>query len=97
VDSVVINALLAVITQIAPNIGVSKTIQAIIDALIALIPILIKEYQDIVPIVQSIIADLKSNAAVTPEQMQSLEDLEAKYDADFEAAVAMPDSSGVAT
>jgi hypothetical protein len=45
--------------------------------------------------VQNIIDALRNNNVVTPEQLTALDDLEAKADADFEAAAAQPDSDGV--
>lgn len=87
--------LLTVIAQIVPSLSLPASITPIITTLIELIPILIKEFQEVVPIVRNIIAGLKENSVITPEQLQQLDELEAKIDAEFEAAVAMPDEDGM--
>ena len=88
--------LLTVLAQIAPSLHVSSSITSIITTLVELIPILVKEFQDVVPLVKNIITALRGNNAITEEQLKSLDDLEAKIDAEFEAAAAMPDDEGMA-
>jgi len=88
--------LLTVLAQIAPSLHVSASITSIITTLVELIPILVKEFQDVVPLVKNIITALRGNNAITEEQLKSLDDLEAKIDAEFEAAAAMPDDEGMA-
>jgi hypothetical protein len=91
----VLLAALTVISQIAGSLGTPAAITSIIDLLVKILPTLIKEVQDVAPIVQNIIDALRNNNVVTPEQLTALDELEAKADADFEAAAAEPDSSGV--
>ena len=94
--SAAIIALLSVIAQIAPSLGASATITNLIATLTGLLPTIIKEVQDVAPLIQNIIDALRNNSAVTPEQLAALDALEAKADAEFEAAAAMPDSDGIA-
>jgi len=87
--------LLQVLAQIIPALSNSATLTSIINALVALLPTLIKEVQDVAPLVQNIIDALRGNQVITPEQLAALDELEAKYDAEFEAAAAMPDDEGM--
>lgn len=93
--SEILTLLLTVLAQIIPSLNVPSSISAIVSTLVSLIPVLIKEYQDMVPIVRNIIAALKENSTITAEQLQQLDELEAKIDAEFEAAAAMPDEEGM--
>ena len=79
-------ALLTIIAQIAPSLGATSTITAIINALITIIPTVVKEVEDVVPIIKNIIAALQSNATTTPDQMAQLTTLDAQCDAAFEEA-----------
>jgi len=87
--------LLQVVAQIIPALSNSATLTSIINALVALLPTLIKEFQDVAPLVQNIIDALRGNSVITPEQLAALDELETKYDAEFEAAAAMPDDEGM--
>ena len=86
---------LTVISQVAGSLGTPAAITSIIDLLVKILPTLVKEVQDVAPLVQNIIDALRNNNVITPEQLDALDVLEAKADADFEAAVAMPDSDGM--
>lgn len=88
--------LLTVIAQIAPTLGASASVTAIINTLVELVPIIAKELADAQPLVMNIINALRNNGQITAEQLADLDALEAKADAEFEAAVAMPDSDGMA-
>lgn len=94
--SAAIAALLAIIAQIAPSLGVPSVIVTIISTLETLLPTIVKEVQDVAPLIKNIIDALRNNSIITPEQKAQLDGLEARYDAEFEAAVAMPDSDGMA-
>lgn len=85
-----IQALLLVIAQIAPNIGIPSVIVSIISALENIIPVVVKEFQDLAPLVKNIIAALRNNDSVTEDQKTQLDTLEVKLDADFEAAAGRP-------
>jgi hypothetical protein len=78
--------ILAILVQIAGATGEASTITSIVNALISLIPTLVQEYEDLVPIVKNIIAALSANPATTADQLATLQTLDAKVDADFEAA-----------
>ena len=84
----VIQLLLGLLQQLLPSLGVANAglISKIVEGLVALIPVLIKEYKDVLPMVQNVISALKANAAITPEQIIKLQTIEAQIDADFETA-----------
>jgi hypothetical protein len=89
-------ALLTIIAQIAPSLGATSTITAIINALITIIPTVVKEIEDVVPIIKNIIAALQSNTATTPDQMAQLTTLDAQCDAAFEAAATAAETEDAA-
>ena len=84
----VIQLVLALLTQIAPQLAGANTqlIAKIINGLIVLIPILIKEYKDLVPHIRNIIAVLKNSGNVTEDQWNQLIELEVQIDAAFDQA-----------
>jgi len=59
----ILNTVLALLAQIAPVLGSTSTIASVINALVNIIPALIQEYNDLVPIVKDIIAALSANSA----------------------------------
>jgi phage-related protein len=83
--STILTALLAIIEDIAPT-AAAGTIGKIIAALVNLLPLIIKEIQALVPIVQNIITALRGNGQITPEQLDALDAMEAQIDADYDAA-----------
>src|ERR1700740_2570631 len=85
--SAIITPLLAILAQVAPG-ATTTLISSIIEALVALIPIIIKEYQDLMPTVQGIIDVLKQSDDVTGEQWDQLDQISAQADADFQSALA---------
>lgn len=84
----VVTALLSLLQTIAPSAAGSSAITSIINTLIQILPVLIKEFNDLVPIVQNIINALKSNVDITPEQLDQLSTIEVQYDSEFEIAAA---------
>lgn len=80
----VVTAVIALIAQIAPAISTAGTIAKIITALAALIPALVKYAQDLIPTVKGIIETLRGADGVTPEQLEELDAIEAKIDADYD-------------
>lgn len=84
----IIQLALTLLEQIVPQLAGANAslIEKIVEGLIALIPLLIKEYTDAIPFIRNVIALIKGNGNVTPEQLQTLDDLEAQIDAAFEAA-----------
>ena len=84
----ILTTILALIEQLVPASTSAALIEKIIAVLIQLIPVIVQEYKDLLPIVQNIITALKSDPSTTAQQLATLEELEIQYDADFEAAAA---------
>lgn len=82
----IITAVVALLAQILPLINSADTVAKVIATLIEIIPVLVKEAQDLVQPVKNIIAALQANPAADADQIKALQDLDAKVDADFEAA-----------
>lgn len=86
----IINLSLTLLEQIVPQLSGANAalITKIIEGLVTLVPILIKEYKDVVPFIQNVIMLLKNNNAVTADQLAALDALETQIDAQFEADAA---------
>lgn len=84
----VIQLVLALLQQIVPQLASAngQLIAKIIAGLAVLIPVLIKEYKDLVPIVKNIIKVLKDSGKLTEDQWNTLIEMETKIDADFDQA-----------
>jgi hypothetical protein len=82
------NAVLSLIAALLPAGANAALIEKIIEALVALIPIIVQEYKDLVPIVQNIIVAVKGDPATTEAQLDALDAMEAQLDADYESAAA---------
>ena len=84
----VIQLTLTLLAQIAPQLGSANValIEKIINGLVVLIPILIKEYKDLVPHIKNIIEVLKNSGNLTETQWNTLIELETKVDAEFDQA-----------
>ena len=80
------NAVLSLIAMLLPAGANAALVEKIIEALTALYPIVVREYQDLMPIVKNIITALKSDPSTTAAQLDALDKMEAQLDADFEAA-----------
>jgi hypothetical protein len=81
----ILTTVLGLLAQIVPGLA-NPAVQQIIDALVALLPVLIQEYVALVPMVKNVIAALQSNANITPDQLSALQQLDAQCDAAFDAA-----------
>ena len=81
-----LTTILGLISALVPSGTNAALVEKIIEALIAIVPVVVKEYQDLVPIVRNIIAALKADPSTTAAQLATLQQLEAGWDADFEAA-----------
>ena len=78
---------LALLGQLLPALSDnSEMIANIINALIQIIPVIVKEVQDVAPMVKNIIAALKNDPATTADQLAQLDALDAQVDQAFEAA-----------
>lgn len=88
--SAIIQLALTLLEQIAPQLIGADTvlISQIVNGLIALVPLLFKEYQDAIPFIKNVITLLKNNTAITPDQLTQLDTLETQIDAAFEVAAA---------
>ena len=76
----IVTALIVLLGQIAPLVQTSSNVGKIIQALIELLPAIVKVGGDIVQAVKNIIESLKANPATSAEQIQQLEDFNAKVD-----------------
>lgn len=90
-----IQALLSLLSLIAPS-ATQQVIAGVITTLEAWVPVIIKEYQDLVPIVTNIIAALRANGEITPAMLDQLDAQEAIIDADFDAAEAKAEADDAA-
>lgn len=79
-----IPAVLAALKMFAPTAGPSG-VGTILDVLEPIVPVVVKEFQDLTPIVTDILGTLKG-AGPQPADWTRIKALEAQYDADFEAA-----------
>lgn len=91
------NAVLALIQVLLPAMGGNAAlVSKIIEALVALIPILITTYKDLVPIAKNIIIALKADPSTTIEQLDALDIAEAQLDAAYEVAAAAAEAEDTA-
>ncbi|MCW1991137.1 hypothetical protein ABIE85_001859 [Bradyrhizobium diazoefficiens] len=83
-----LTTILSLISALVPAGTNAALIEKIVAALIQIVPVVVKEYQDLVPIVRNIIAALKADPSTTAAQLEQLQALEVQWDAEFEAAAA---------
>lgn len=89
--SAIITTVLSLIQSLLPALGSAggaSLVERIVATLLQLIPVLIKEYADLLPIVKNIITALKGDESTTAAQFEVLEQLDAQVDEAFEAAAA---------
>lgn len=86
--SALIQLFLSTIQALLSGVTSAKIVSRVLTALIQIVPVAIKEAQDVLPAIQNIIAALSANPATTEEQLATLKALDAQVDAAFEAAVA---------
>lgn len=91
-----IPVILTLLQTIVPALGSSSAIAAVVNALIQIVPLLIKEYQDVLPMIKNIIAALRSNPETTAELVAQLTVLDAQVDTAFDAAVAKAEAEDAA-
>lgn len=83
----VVTVVITLLAKLVPAIGAnSQLIDDIITALEQIIPVLVKEYQDLVPIVKNIISALQGTDGITADQWTALNALEQQIDAEFDQA-----------
>ena len=88
---VAIQAILGILQLIAPN-ATADLITKIITALEVWVPIIVQEYAALKQTVLNIIAALRGNGAITTDQLDQLDPIEAQLDSDFDASSAAADS-----
>ncbi len=82
----ILTSLLTLVGNLVPAIGgTTSTVGMIIETLTEVVPLVVKEYQDVAPLIKNIIAALKGGE-VTQDQLDQLDALEAQIDAAFDAA-----------
>lgn len=85
-----IPGILALIEQLLPALGASSAtgvlIEKIVTVLIDVTPVVIQEYNDLLPVVKNIISALNDNASTTADQLATLKILDKQADDAFEAA-----------
>lgn len=84
--------LLSGIAVLLPLVPGGAAVAPILAILTQVVPVAIKEAQDVTPIIKDIIATLKGNPAATADQLDALDVMEAKLDADFDAAAAVAEA-----
>jgi len=78
-------AVLALIAEVQPYLGVASVVGKIIDALEAIIPILVSTAKNLIPIAKDAIATLRGgNVAITADQLDQLDTFESQLDAAFD-------------
>jgi hypothetical protein len=82
----VVSIINIIVNDLLPNLSTSGTIQRILAVLVQAVPIIVQEVKDMVGPVQNIIAALRSNGAITPEQLDQLDSIEAQLDVNLDAA-----------
>lgn len=93
-NATVVAALLQAILSLLQNFGVnSQAVSTVISTLIAIVPFLTKELEDIKPAIQQIIELVTGSADVTADQLTQIEALSAQVDAAFDSAVTSYEAS----
>jgi redox-regulated HSP33 family molecular chaperone len=85
IESLVLAAV-GLMTQFLPLINSSSQVAKFIEMLIQILPAVEKLAEDLVQPIKNIINALSTNPATDADQLKALQDLDAAYDAAFEAA-----------
>lgn len=98
-NAATITTILTVLQSLLTKFGAPKIADEVITALVALVPIVISQAKEVLPIVQNIIDTLKSDN-VTDEQLEKLDELTDHINEAFNQAYAEylknhPDSGDV--
>jgi len=85
--SAILTVLLTLVAKFVPAVAANETlISDIITGLEQALPTITKEYQDVMPLVENIIAALRGTDGITQAQSDALDALEITIDAEFDAA-----------
>lgn len=79
-------AILDLLLLITPGVREAATIARIIQTLTELVPIVMRTAKDLAPTLKNVIGILRQNTEITKEQLDDLDAIEAKIDAEFDAA-----------
>lgn len=91
--NLIVTAVVSLLGQLLPLVGTNSTlISQIIETLVAILPTVVKEVQDLIPPIKNIIAALSADPATSAAQIATLQVLDAQCDAAFEAAAVDPDA-----
>lgn len=83
----ILTSLLTLVSNLVPTIGgTTSTVGMVINTLTEVVPLVVKEYEDVAPFVKNIITALKNGSEVTQDQLDQLDALEAQIDAAFDDA-----------
>lgn len=86
--NVIVSSVLVLLQQLLPLASTASVVGQIISTLLQIVPILVKGYKEMIPVVQNIINALSDNPATTEEQLKSLRALSETVDKAFEEAAA---------
>jgi hypothetical protein len=88
-STTLIAAILQLLNEAGPLLGSSASIAKAIAMLEEILPVVIKEAKDLLPMVKDAIATLSmANTATTADQLAQLAAMDAQVDAAFDAAAA---------
>jgi hypothetical protein len=86
-STALITAVVALLGQLASALGGQPSlITSIINVLVQLIPVVVKEAQDLIPPIKNIIAAVTDSGIPDEQQLATLKALDAQVDAAFEEA-----------
>lgn len=85
--NMIVTAVVSLLGQLLPLVGSNSTlITQIIETLVAILPTIVKEVQDLIPPIKNIIAALSADPATSAAQLATLQVLDQQCDAAFEEA-----------
>jgi hypothetical protein len=85
----IIPAGIALLQQLVSSSSLTSVlIKSAVEFVVAVAPVVVKEYQDLKPIVSNIITALKASPEALPDQLAALQAAEVLLDSNFETAAA---------
>lgn len=83
----IVPVLITLLGKLVPAIGANAgLINTIIEALQQIMPFVVQEYNDLLPVVKNVIAALKGTDGITKDQWDQLDQLETIADDEFDQA-----------
>lgn len=92
----IVTAILTLLATIAPSVTGSSAIASIIATLEQILPTIASLAPPLWQVYKNVIAALKTNGEATPEQIATLQALDAQADARFEAAATKAEAEDAA-